>query len=1773
MKVNPFCFIIPFIIWGVVYGQHPRCEEGSCYPATGDLLIGREKKLHTDSTCGLKVHEQYCIVSHLKDVKKCFYCDSKEPYNPRRRQPLNHRIENIVYSFGRRKRGRWWQAENGKENVYIQLDLEAEFHFTHLIMRFKTFRPAGMLVERSYDFGKTWKVYRYFAENCPQTFPGVKTGPVKKLDDVICESRYSDVAPSTGGEVIFQVLPTSISIGNPYSSEVQDLLKLTNLRINFTKLHTLGDVLLHDQGDTKKKYYYAMYDMTVRGSCSCYGHASRCTPLHPEITGTIPRDMVHGKCECAHRTTGFNCDKCQDFYNDLPWRPARERQPNACKKCNCNNHATKCHFDPAVYEQTGRVSGGVCDDCQHNTMGRNCQFCKPFFYQDPNRRITDPDVCQHCNCDPSGSLRQGECHSHTSKDGRYIAGTCDCKRYVNGRRCDTCQNGYWNLKSDNPHGCEACICNVLGTSPGNSCSKITGDCICKRYVTGKQCDQCYPGYWGLSSDINGCKPCDCDIGGSLGETCDQSNGQCQCRPHIYGRKCDRPMPLYFIPGLDSFLFEAEFGRGLKNARVDIHERGPDEVVTWTGPGFMKVMEGDSIDFTITNLTASMEYDIVIRYNPLMPDRWEDVRVLIDRPGPVDPQGPCANSIPQDGYKATSLPPGSYYTVVKPPSCLEKNVTYIIKLVFNRYKSDRATPQASVLIDSIVLIPNTDSIPIFQGPQLPQFLKNNYIRYRCAESQYPAVQSTVIDICKRLFFSISSVLHLQAVNCDCDPTGSESSECDVYGGHCICKENVIGRRCEQCAPGTYNFGPTGCSPCNCDAAGSRDNFCEPDYGRCLCIPNVEGRACDRCEEGYWGFPRCRKCECNNMADTCDNLSGHCIGCRDFTSGPYCDRCTTGYYQDPRVTGRIACQPCFCPDGPGKDNQRADTCSFDLQKRTAICHCQLGYAGNNCDRCAENYFGDPVAGTCKQCDCNGNIDYLVPGSCDTNTGECIKCRYNTDGFNCEHCKPGYYGDATQQNCKECVCHHLGTDMSSGSCDRVTGQCHCHANVIGTECDRCAPGFWNLASGEGCEPCNCDPNGSFSSECNQFDGQCQCKTGRGGRTCGDCEDYYWGDPSVQCHPCNCTRVGSLSTQCDRRTGQCTCVPGVAGHNCDRCARGTTGTLPNCKPCGECFANWDKEVQDLSVHTRDIVNKVTNITVTGAAGAFEKEFNIMKENIDEVRQIIEAVGGSSENVKQLSDMLENIKRNLTTNSRLVTNTEKNLENTSSDVLTYRNKLAALQLRIGELREEAERLNKSAQSIKERDFEGAYNITQEAKEKSEMAKNLVTGAEKMLKISKNVRTELDDLISNRKDSFDKGLEENEKNLNGLDKKVAKLDDKLMDINEMVCGKKGDPCDTLCGGGGCDKCGGFGCENGAVTKANKALELANEAKKKLAQREDKVKNILDKLGEAKEETQNAKNEVQSVYNKTLKAKNESEHARADLEKLLKDIGSFLSNDKAKPENIRKLAEETLAISISLTPEQIRDLAAQINSTVKGLTDIEKILNETNDDLNRARRLKERADKASLEAGDVLDTADHVQKALEGAKMSQDKAAIAIDQVQEDIKNAKEDLQMIENIMSTSATNATKSLKIIKVLKDRLNSLEQKRYISQDKLSTAMKLTDQAMKTAIEAEKIAQDLEAKYNSTSGTLRNKYNATAASKERAILLKKRANELAVNTTKWNRELKRVVENFKKHSTTVDRLTLDIEGLQDKMKIYLDVIKRKAKYYAECLPQQTENGTTIGA
>uniref|UniRef100_A0A1I7ZMI1 Laminin N-terminal domain-containing protein n=1 Tax=Steinernema glaseri TaxID=37863 RepID=A0A1I7ZMI1_9BILA len=320
------------------------CSASSCYPATGNLLIGREHRLHASSTCGLQGRQRYCIVSHLAERTKCFYCDSRTEWKAHREPYRNsHRIENIVSSPYDDRTRNWWQSENGVQNVTVQIDFEAEFHFTHLVATFKSFRPYGMIIERSSDYGKTWKTYRYFAFDCEKIFPEIPMGPPKKHSDVICTTKYSGMSPSTGGEVIYKVISPHIHTDNPYAEEITQLLMITNLRINFTKLHTLGDDLLDYRPEIEEKYYYALYDLVVRGSCSCYGHAQRCIPIDG-VTDIENPDMVHGRCECTHNTQGLNCEKCMDFFNDAPWRPAVVNETNECRRCNCNGHASRCHF-------------------------------------------------------------------------------------------------------------------------------------------------------------------------------------------------------------------------------------------------------------------------------------------------------------------------------------------------------------------------------------------------------------------------------------------------------------------------------------------------------------------------------------------------------------------------------------------------------------------------------------------------------------------------------------------------------------------------------------------------------------------------------------------------------------------------------------------------------------------------------------------------------------------------------------------------------------------------------------------------------------------------------------------------------------------------------------------------------------------------------------------------------------------------------------------------------------------------------------------------------------------------------------------------------------------------------------------------------------------------------------------------------------------------------------------------------------------------------------
>jgi hypothetical protein len=142
------------------------CQDGDgCLPETGDLLVGRKNFLYASSTCGLNGPVRYCAMTskntedyfNQNTKGSCFVCDSTDVFN-RTANRYSHRVENIVNGKsmeidrqGREIFVKWWQSENSKHHVFIQFDLEVEFIFTHVIMIFKSFVPAAMLIEKVFE--------------------------------------------------------------------------------------------------------------------------------------------------------------------------------------------------------------------------------------------------------------------------------------------------------------------------------------------------------------------------------------------------------------------------------------------------------------------------------------------------------------------------------------------------------------------------------------------------------------------------------------------------------------------------------------------------------------------------------------------------------------------------------------------------------------------------------------------------------------------------------------------------------------------------------------------------------------------------------------------------------------------------------------------------------------------------------------------------------------------------------------------------------------------------------------------------------------------------------------------------------------------------------------------------------------------------------------------------------------------------------------------------------------------------------------------------------------------------------------------------------------------------------------------------------------------------------------------------------------------------------------------------------------------------------------
>ncbi|XP_060609322.2 laminin subunit alpha-2 isoform X6 [Anolis sagrei] len=778
--------------------------------------------------------------------------------------------------------------------------------------------------------------------------------------------------------------------------------------------------------------------------------------------------------------------------------------------CICYGHAKACPLNLA----TNRSS---CE-CEHNTCGESCDRCCPGFNQKPWQAGTFlvKYECEACNCHGKAE----ECfYNQTVADkkqslnihGEYVGGgVCiNCTQNTAGINCETCIDGYFRQKGVLPgdrNPCRPCNCYSIGSLDG-TCVKD------EKHASGDLLPgfcHCKPGFGGERCNrcalgykgFPHCAPCNCSLKGSLND--DPCQGPCRCKENVEGENCSRCKPGFFNLQQDNPKgCEECFCSGITNDCVSSH---------WT---YSNVLEMNG--WYLTDLPAAA------------------------RVAPQQDKLDGAEQLSINNIAARTFLPQIYYWSAPRPYLgnkitaagghLKFTVSYDL---IGEEDAAEAMLQSDVIIEGSGLRISTSQEGIHLNP-FEQHTEEVLLKHDLF-----MLHDTNSPVSKRKFMTVLANIKRLLIRATYS-----------YGMNAIYRLSDVSLEVA-------------------DRLSTRQKYA-PAVEICQCPPGYSGTSCESCQSRHRRVNGtivggiCRPCTCFGHAESCDDITGECLDCKHNTGGLYCDKCLPGFYGDATKGKPDDCQLCACPLSIPSNNF-SPTCHLDRSRGLICDECPPGYVGSRCERCAEGYFGQPLipGGSCQPCRCNDNLDFSIPGSCDSLSGACLICKPGTTGQYCEKCADGYFGDALDvKNCQPCSCNVNGS--FSLTCNSKTGQCDCKPNVVGRLCDKCKPGTFGVQSSRGCVPCNCNSFGSKSFDCDET-GQCHCQPGVGGKKCDRCAHGFYGFEEGGCTPCECSHLGN---NCDPFTGRCICPTNTVGQRCEKCAPNHWGhdIISGCKAC-ECSA-----------------------------------------------------------------------------------------------------------------------------------------------------------------------------------------------------------------------------------------------------------------------------------------------------------------------------------------------------------------------------------------------------------------------------------------------------------------------------------------------------------------------------------------------------------------------------------------------------------------------------
>ncbi|XP_053667229.1 laminin subunit alpha [Anopheles marshallii] len=790
-------------------------------PPYFNLAEGR--KISATATCGVDTDgpELYCklVGANTENDHQNQYsviqgqvCDVCDPSDPDKRHPPEYAIDGTQ---------NWWQSpplsRGMKYNeVNLTIDFGQEFHVAYLFIRMgNSPRPGLWSLEKSSDYGKTWTPWQHFSDtptDCVTYFGSASLKPLQNDDDVICTMDHSKIVPLEGGEIPIRLLNNRPSANNYFnSSTLQEWSRATNVRIRLLRTkNLLGHLMSVARQDptVTRRYFYSIKDISIGGRCVCNGHANTCNVQDPRSQMRILA------CQCQHNTCGIQCAECCPGFEQKKWRQNTNARPFQCEPCNCHGHSDECVYSEEIDEKALSLDihgnyegGGVCQNCQHNTKGINCNQCQDKYYRPYGRYWNETDVCQPCDCNHFYST--GNCEEET--------GRCECRAEFEPPLCDSCSYGHFGYPN-----CRQCECNLNGTI-GYYCEAVDGTCPCKHNFDGPHCKQCAKEYYGFPD----CDPCDCNMHGSVDRVCDEGSGQCQCRPNFAGRLCDT--------------CKDGFYRYPDCTYCNCDVRGTLEEVCDKNSGTCLCREGYGGPRCDQCIPGYYNYPDCVPCNCSSAGSTSTV---------CDVTGRCSCLENFGGRQCTACLAG-YYQYPECLSCNCDSYGSLAKSCTNdgqcQCKDNFDGKTCQQCKEGFYNFPACEECNCDPAGVIARFAGCGSVPAgelcQCKER----VHGRICDKCRPLYWNLTATNPHGCQECECfiDGTIGALDTCDTKTGQCACKPSVKGRQCAECKDGTFDlFGSNlfGCKDCGCDIGGAADNVCNKETGQCRCHPRVSGRTC-------------------------------------------------------------------------------------------------------------------------------------------------------------------------------------------------------------------------------------------------------------------------------------------------------------------------------------------------------------------------------------------------------------------------------------------------------------------------------------------------------------------------------------------------------------------------------------------------------------------------------------------------------------------------------------------------------------------------------------------------------------------------------------------------------------------------------------------------------------------------------------------------------------------------------------------------------------------